>query len=120
VDALACGEQGRALTLLEELISTGEPPLRLTYMIRRQFNLVARARALIERGTSPKEIATEIKVPPFVARKLEEQGRAVSEEDLERALRSVLDLERGLKGGKDLDDALQVELAVLKLSKSPV
>ena len=119
VDALAAGERGRALALLEELISTGEPPLRLTYMIRRQFNLVARARALIERGTPPKEIAAELKVPPFVARKLEEQGRAVSEEDLERALRSVLDLERGLKGGKDLDDALQVELAVLKLSKSP-
>ena len=119
VDALAAGERGRALALLEELISTSEPPLRLTYMIRRQFNLVARARALIERGTPPKEIAAELKVPPFVARKLEEQGRAVSEEDLERALRSVLDLERGLKGGKDLDDALQVELAVLKLSKSP-
>jgi DNA polymerase III subunit delta len=119
VDALAAGERGRALTLLEELISTGEPPLRLTYMIRRQFNLVARARALIERGTPPKEIATELKVPPFVARKLEEQGRAVNEEDLEGALRSVLDLELGLKGGKDLDDALQVELAVLKLSKSP-
>ncbi len=119
VDALAAGERGRTLTLLEDLISTGEPPLRLTYMIRRQFNLVARARALIERGTPPKEIAAELKVPPFVARKLEEQARTVSEEDLERALRSVLDLERGLKGGKDLDDALQVELAVLKLSKSP-
>ena len=119
VDALAAGERGRALALLEELISTGEPPLRLTYMIRRQFNLVARARAHIERGRSPKELASELKVPPFVARKLEEQGRAVSEEDLERALRSVLDLERGLKGGKDLDDALQVELTVLKLSKSP-
>jgi DNA polymerase-3 subunit delta len=119
VDALAAGERGRALTLLEELISTGEPPLRLNYMIRRHFNLVARARALMERGTPPKGIAAELKVPPFVARKLEEQGRAVSEEDLESALRSVLDLEQGLKGGKDLDDALQVELAVLKLSESP-
>ena len=119
VDALAAGERGRALGLLEELISTGEPPLRLTYMIRRQLNLVARARALLERGTPPKEIAAELKVPPFVARKLEEQGRALSEEDLERALRSVLDLERGLKGGKDLDDALQLELTVLRLSGSP-
>ena len=119
VDALAAGERGRALGLLEELISTGEPPLRLTYMIRRQLNLVARARALLERGTPPKEIAAELKVPPFVARKLEEQGRALSEEDLERALRSVLDLERGLKGGKDLDDALQLELTVLRLSEPP-
>ncbi len=118
VDSLGAGERGRAMELLEQLISTGEPPLRLTYMIRRQFNLVARARALIERGAQPREIAAQLKVPPFVARKLEEQGRTLNEEDLERALGAVLDLERGLKGGKDLADALQVELTVLKLSES--
>jgi DNA polymerase III subunit delta len=118
VDSLAAGERGKALVLLEELISTSEPPLRLTYMIRRQFNLLARTRALLEKGTPPKEIAAELKVPPFVARKLEEQGRNLGDEDLEKALESVLDLERGLKGGKDLDDTLQVELTVLNLSGS--
>jgi DNA polymerase-3 subunit delta len=117
VDSLAAGEQGRALKLLEDLISTGEPPLRMTYMIRRQFRLVARARALFERGSSRGEVAKEIRVPPFVARKLEEQARGLGEDDLERALALVLDLERGLKGGSDLSDDLLVELAVLKLSR---
>ena len=120
VDSLAAGERGKALRLLEALISTGEPPLRLTYMIRRQFALVARARALSERGASQREVASELRVPPFVARKLEEQARGLGEEELERALALVLDLERGLKGGSDLGDELQVELAVLKLSESPV
>ena len=119
VDSLAAGDRGKALKLLEDLISTGEPPLRVTYMVRRQFRLVARARALFERGTSQREVASELKVPPFVARKLEEQVRGLNEEDLERALALVLDLERGLKGGSDLGDELQVELAVLKLSESP-
>ncbi len=116
VDSLAAGERGKALRLLEALISTGEPPLRLTYMIRRQFTLVARARALSERGASQREVASELRVPPFVARKLDEQARGLGEEDLERALALVLDLERGLKGGSDLGDELQVELAVFKLS----
>jgi DNA polymerase III subunit delta len=40
----------------------------------------------------------------------------MDERDLERALALVLDLERGLKGGSDLTDELQVELEVLKLS----
>ena len=120
VDSLAAGERGKALKLLGALISTGEPPLRVTYMIRRQFGLVARARALSERGASQREVASELKVPPFVALKLEEQARGLGEEDLERALALVLDLERGLKGGSDLGDELQVELAVLKLSGSPV
>jgi DNA polymerase III subunit delta len=118
VDSLAAGDRGKALKLLEDLISTGEPPLRVTYMVRRQFGLVARARALFERGASQREVAGALKVPPFVARKLEEQARGLGEGDLERALDLVLDLERGLKGGSDLGDELQVELAVLRLSGS--
>jgi DNA polymerase-3 subunit delta len=117
VDSLAAGERDGALALLEELIATGEPPLRLTFMIRRQFQLVARARALIERGIPDKELSSRLKVPPFVARKLEEQGRKLEEEDLERALALIQDLEGGLKGGSDLSDELQVEMTVLGLSE---
>jgi DNA polymerase III subunit delta len=118
VDALAAGERDRALALLEDLIGTGEPPLRLTFMIRRQFQLVARARALLERGTPRKELSSGLKVPPFVARKLEEQARKLDEEDLERALARIQDLESGLKGGSNLSDDLQVEMTVLGLSES--
>jgi len=117
VDSLAAGDRNRALALLEDLIATGEPPLRLTFMIRRQFQLVARARALLDRGTPQKELSSRLKVPPFVARKLEEQGRELDEEDLERALAQIQDLEGGLKGGSDLSDELQVEMTVLGLSE---
>src|SRR5215218_1975411 len=96
---------------------TGEPPLRITFMIRRQFQLVARARALLERGTPHKELAGRLKVPPFVARKLEDQGRKLDEEDLERAMALIQDLEDGLKGGSYLSDELQVEMTVLGLSE---
>ena len=118
VDSLAAGERDKALALLEDLISTGEPPLRLTFMIRRQFQLAARARALIERGIPRKEIASQLKVPPFVARKLEEQAGKLDEGNLERALAVVQDLESGLKGGSYLSDELQVELTVLGLSET--
>jgi DNA polymerase-3 subunit delta len=119
VESLAAGERNRALRLLEDLIGTGEPPLRLTFMIRRQFQLVARARALLEAGTLRKEIAGTLKIPPFVARKLEEQGRKLDEEDLERALALIQGLESGLKGGSTLPENLQVEMTVLKLSAAP-
>ena len=115
VDALSAGERGKALELLEALLSTNEPPLRILYMIRRQFRLLARARSLFEGDASRSEVASTLKVPPFVAKKLEEQS-SMSEEGLENALALVLDLERGLKGGSNLGDELQVELAVLRLS----
>ena len=116
VDALGSGERSEALELLETLLATGEPPLRIVYMVRRQFRLLARARSLFGGGASRSEVASEIKVPPFVAKKLEEQARRMDEGALERALTLVLDLESGLKGGSDLADELQVGLAVLKLS----
>ena len=117
VDALGAGDRGQALHLLGELLGTGEPPLRILYMIRRQFRLLARASSLLEDGAPRPEVASKLKVPPFVAKKLEEQARRTGEEDLENALALVLDLERGLKGGSDLSEELQVELAVLDLSR---
>ncbi|MDQ4106341.1 MAG: DNA polymerase III subunit delta [Actinomycetota bacterium] len=116
VDSLAAGRQDWALRLLEELLAAGEPPLRIMYMIRRQFLLIARSRALLGRGASQGEIAKDLKVPPFVVRKLEEQGRKLGEDGAERALELVLGLESGLKGASDLGDGLQVELSTLKLS----
>ena len=117
VDALGAGDRNKALRLLEALVGTGEPPLRIVHMIRRQFRLLARARALFAGGASRSEVASMLKVPPFVARKLEEQAQKISEDNLERALALTLDLESGLKGGSDLGDELQVELAVLGFSK---
>jgi len=118
VDSLAAGERERALRSVEDLIGTGEPPLRLMFMIRRQCQLVARASALTGRGATQKEIASTLKVPPFVARKLDEQGRKLDAGDLERALVLIQDLESGLKGGSDLSDELQVEMTVLGLSQA--
>jgi DNA polymerase-3 subunit delta len=116
VDALGTGERGKALGLLEALLRTGEPPLRMVHMIRRQFRLLARAKALFAGGAFRSEVASMLKIPPFVARKLEEQAQQLGEEDLEKALALTLELESGLKGRSDLGDELQVELAILKLS----
>lgn len=116
VDALAAGDRSGALGMLEALSGAGEPPLRLAYMVRRQFQMLARSSSLRERGSPQKEIASTLKIPPFVAKKLEEQGRRLSEAELERALETITDLERGLKGGSDLPDGLQLELAVIQLS----
>lgn len=116
VDSLATGRQDRALELLEELLAAGEPPLRIMYMVRRQFLLIARAQALFDRGIPQAAIAKDLKVPPFVVRKLEGQARKLGEKGAESALETVLHLESGLKGSNELGDGLQVELATLRLS----
>src|SRR5918992_1740824 len=68
VEALSARERDRALELLETLLSTNDPPMRILYMIRRQFRLLARSRALFESGGSRSYVANALKVPPFVAK----------------------------------------------------
>lgn len=116
VDALAAGDRGGAMRTLEALSGSGEPPLRLAYMVRRQFQLLARSASMRHNGSSQKEISSTLKVPPFVAKKLEDQGRRLGEEELELALGTITRLEQGLKGGSGLPDELQLERAVLELS----
>lgn len=116
VDSLAEGRRGKAVEMLEKLSSNGEAPMKILVMVRRQFRLVSRASALFERGVPRSEVAKDLKVAPFVVKKLEEQSRKLNERNLEDALSLVLDLERGLKGGSDLSELLQVELAVVALS----
>lgn len=120
VDALGAGRVGRAVQTLERLAANGEPPMRVLFMIRRQLQLIARAKSLTSRGTPRPEVAKDLKVPPFVAKKLDEQGSRFTEDDIELALAVVLDLERGLKGGSELPDALQLEVAVLEISEVAV
>src|SRR5919199_938971 len=57
VDALGMGNRSKALGLLEALVRTGEPPLRIVHMIRRQFRLLARAKVLFAGGASRSEVA---------------------------------------------------------------
>ena len=109
-------ERGQARLLLEDF--EGALADYSSYIAKEEHNDFGRSRALIERGIPRKEIASLLKVPPFVARKLEEQGRELDEEDLEGALAQIQGLESGLKGGSDLSDELQVELTVLGLSEA--
>ncbi|WP_273887047.1 DNA polymerase III subunit delta [Rubrobacter naiadicus] len=117
VDALAEGRRRRALEALARLFATGEPPLRVVYMMRRQFRLVGRALALVGEGAAPRELAGQLGVPPFVARKLAEQARNLDPAGVERALSVLLALEGGLKGRSDLEARLQVELATIELCR---
>ncbi len=117
VDALAEGRRRPALEALARLFATGEPPLRVVYMMRRQFRLVGRALDLVQEGAAPRELAGQLGVPPFVARKLAEQARNLNPADIERALSVLLALESGLKGRSDLEARLQVELATIELCR---
>lgn len=100
VDAIGRRSRGRALKLLNELLSKGEPPLRVFYMILRQFRLILKAKSLENRGASYQQFIRELKVRPFLVEKYQAQSRNFSLKDLKRIFRLLAKGDLAIKRGE--------------------
>ncbi len=103
VDALGARNGQEAQRLLHRLLEQDDP-LRLFGMIVRQFRLLLITRELLDAGNRESEIASAIKSPPFVVRKLMGQVRNFSLPQLETIYHKLLDIDEGIKTGKTEGD----------------
>jgi len=113
-DAVAAGDLRGTLTLGEGLIASGERPAGLVYPIVRSLRQVHGAARLIEAGTSEKEAAGKLGMPPWLAKKTLAKARGADRAALERALCVFAALELDLRGGGsalDEDTAFSLALA---------
>jgi DNA polymerase-3 subunit delta len=117
-DAVAAGELEATMQLAEELTTQEERPSRFVYPVVGRLREVHRAIELLESGVSEKDLAKEMKAPPWRAKKVVALARRADRETLERALCRFADLEVDLRGGGTLDEATAVSLALAR-SASP-
>ena len=89
--------------------------MRILYLIVRQFNGILQAKELSARGLSSKEIASAIKVAPFVAGKYLSQAKYFTTDTVKDILNECADIEERVKQGR-LQDKLGVELIIIKYS----
>ncbi len=113
VDALGARNGREAQRLLHRLLEQDDA-LRLFGMIVRQFRLLLMTRELLDTGYRETEIASAIKSPPFVVRKLLGQVRNFSLPQLEDIYHKLLEIDEGIKTGKTEGDvALDTLVAAL-------
>ena len=89
----------QALEELSKLLEEGEPPVKILFMIARQYRLILQAKELEQKGYTEKQITSEMKLHPFVTGKILRQGRSYGFGELEKALAAVLDCDVALKSG---------------------
>lgn len=116
ISAIANKKQQQALDLYYDLLELKEPPMRILYLIVRQFNGILQVKDLMSRGISGKEIASKIGVAPFVASKYQAQAKYFEMNTLLDALNECAKTEEAVKQGR-LNDRLGVELIIIKYSK---
>jgi DNA polymerase III subunit delta len=115
VDALGRRDGKKASRELHHLLDQGDNPLGLLAMIVRQFRLLIQVKELTEKSLPPDAIAKELKLHPYVAKKIGEQARNFSLAQLETIYRRLLDIDVEIKTGQT-SDVLALDLLVAGLA----
>lgn len=115
IQAVTEQDQRRALDLYADLLSMKEPPMRILYLITRQFNQLLQLKELSGQGMERGEMAKAAGVPPFAMGKYMAQCRKFTSAQLRRAVEDCVDTEEQVKTGQ-MADQLSVELLIVKYS----
>lgn len=116
IEAIAEKRKVQALNLYYDLLSLKEPPMRILFLIVRQFNLLLQVKELKRLGRDNKDIAQKTSLPPFLIGKYSSQASKFTKEQLRTALQDCVDTEEAVKQGR-LNDKIGVEMLIVKYSE---
>ena len=115
VRAVTEKNQKRALDLYYDLLTLKEPPMRILFLLAKQYRQLLQAKQFAAAGLAQTEIASKLGVPSFVVRNISTCARAYTISELEQAVEDFVDAEESVKTGR-LEDKLSVELLIIKYS----
>ena len=113
VGAIVAGNTRKAMDLYEDLLTLKEPPMRILYLIARQFNQILQVKELMGKGMERSAIASKLKLQPFVVSRTMPQARAFTREQILSYVDLCVESEEAVKTGR-LQDRLAVELLIAK------
>ena len=116
INAMAQKNQRRALDLYYDLLALKEAPMRILYLIARQFNQIMQISELSSQGLGREAIAEKLGIQSFIVRNGLRYARSFSQEQLRYAVETAVQTETDVKTGK-LDEKLAVELVIVEMSK---
>ena len=99
-DKVSAGDAGRALPLMRDMLAGGEQRLMLLALLQRHYRQLLFARILTKNGRTQAEVARELGVPGFAARRLATAAGAYTLPQLRRAYLKCVDQEFWVKSGR--------------------
>lgn len=115
VDAVANKEQKKALDFYYDLLALKEPPMRILYLLTRQFRILLEVKELDRLGFGQKELASRVGIMPFLVGKYRAQAKSFSAKELRRIVEAGVITEENVKTGR-MGDVLSVELFLVQYS----
>ena len=116
IDAMANKDRKKTLGLYYDLIAMKEPPMRILFMLSRQFNIMLQVYELSERGADNGSIASKAAVQLFIVGKILRQLKSgFNGKMLVQALEDCIKIENDIKNGR-MDEKAGVEMILIKYS----
>lgn len=113
VSAIVNRQPRKAMDLYEDLLTLKEPPMRILFLIARQFNQLLQVKDLMGKGMDKGTIASKLKMQPFVVGKTMPQARQFGREQILSYVEFCVETEEAVKSGR-LQDRLAVELLITR------
>jgi DNA polymerase-3 subunit delta len=114
IDALARGDKKTAAKLLHNHLEAGDDPFYLLSMYFFQFRNLLKIKPLAEKDVPEREIASRLKIHPYVAQKSAQQGRKFSLPELKKLYQTLCEIDFQAKTGKvDIELTLDKFIAVI-------
>jgi DNA polymerase-3 subunit delta len=98
------------------MLLSGEPRVKILFMIIRQYRLILRAKLLNDSGYSISTIIKKTGWHPYVAKKVLKQSKYFSEKELIYILNKLLEIDIELKTSAGTSEQI-LETSLLKLIK---
>lgn len=119
VRAVTERNQKKALDLYEDLLALREPPMRILYLLARQFRQLLQTKEMLEEGKGQQEIGKTLGIPGFAAKNCIKCVKGYKATELREAVEDFTSAEEDVKTGK-LGDVLSVELLIVKYSSAGI
>ncbi len=113
INAIAAKDLRKTMDLYQDMLSAKEPPMRILYMIVRQFRQMKVIKQLADFGENSGTIARKVGAPDFAVKRTLQLARNYTDKEISNLLEDSADFETKVKTGQ-LDEKLAVELIIMK------
>ncbi|MDX8045929.1 DNA polymerase III subunit delta [Gracilibacillus sp. S3-1-1] len=114
VDAIVTNDLAKAIDITKDLEKVGEDPIALIALVSSQFRTLLHAKILKQKGYTEKQLASQLKIHPYVAKLSLKRQANFQMKELKEAIDLLANTDAQIKSGR-MDKSLAFELLLYQL-----
>ncbi|WP_051404895.1 DNA polymerase III subunit delta [Bacillus cihuensis] len=115
IDRIVHKDMHQAFDILGDMFRQGEDPIKILNLLSRQFRIIFQVMQMSKNNKKPSQLATTLKLHPYVVTIAKEQGQEYDTNQLTYILSQLSKLDYEMKTGK-VDKHLSLETFIAKLA----